>query len=120
VRFLLTHPGFRSCDDCEKYIYDPKTGELQDSPPGSGRPLARPKGIITPCYCCAKVAHCDEKTPEVGRRQELSEKNLRTLDLYYAIHGARLSGDSLDDIAVENLTTIQRLMTHEGNPPRRL
>jgi hypothetical protein len=44
----------------------------------------------------------------VGRQCELSEKNRKTLDLYHAIHGARLDNLTLDEITVANLGLIHQ------------
>ncbi len=96
-----------------KYVYDVYTGDLKYYPPGSGVPLLR-HGGPTPCQTCPKVYGCHDKTPDEGRKQELSEKNEATWGLYQAVHGARLDGSGLDDVAVENLGLIHAIVTgHE-------
>ena len=76
MRLLLHHPevATRSCGDCQKWLYDDKTGERVKR---AGRDIPRPKGVPTPCSLCPK------RSPEEAPKLELSHKNLLTLQFYY-------------------------------------
>lgn len=72
VQLLLLHPAVasRSCDDCQRHLYNEQTGRrLEDR---TGRPLPRPKGTFAPCR--AKLGACPKGSPEDP--QSLSQKNL--------------------------------------------
>lgn len=92
-------------------MFDPEESwKPKEYPPGSGQLMKRPPGSLLPCEHCPKCTGSKEKTPKVGRKSELSEKNQKTLDLYYAIHGARLDNATLDEITVRNLGVIHQTM----------
>lgn len=74
------HPSLaeRSCDDCKKWVFE------DDSAIPAKRldqPIER-RGS-PPCHTCPKCASEDDKTPEVGKRCELSYRNWVTLRRYY-------------------------------------
>ena len=78
---VLFHPGPASidCNDCAKWIYDLDTGKKQTHRAGptlEERPNVRPASVPPPCEKCPK------KSPENAERLRLSDKNLRTFDLY--------------------------------------
>lgn len=73
-----------------------------------GKHVARPPGSPTPCWKCPKCNGEKVKSPAVGRKSELSDKNYRTLQLYYrALIGDPLPG--ADDITRRNLGIIREL-----------
>jgi hypothetical protein len=105
----VLRPELPSCDECEQFVFDHEDHwKLKEYPPRSGNPLRREKGSLLPCEHCPKCALSPEKSPAVGRETELSEKNRQTLDLYYAIHGARLDNVTLDEITVANLGLVHQ------------
>lgn len=70
MRLLILHPevAARNCQDCQRYVYNEKTGQRQEF---RGEPMKRPKGTFPPCgYGPEK---CPKGSPAAGR--ELTEKN---------------------------------------------
>lgn len=104
----MLRPELPMCDDCEQFVFDPEDSwqlKLRE-----GQPLQRPPGSMLPCEHCAKCVGSQEKSPRVGRQSELSAKNQKTLELYYAIHGARLDNVTLDEITVRNLGIVHQTL----------
>ena len=60
----------RKCEDCQKYVYDDETGEVQRM--ANGDPQRRYPGIETPCRY---GQGCPKGTPEDSR--EITEQNYR-------------------------------------------
>lgn len=105
----MLRPELPTCDECEQFVFDhEKNWQLKFWPSDSDQPMQRPAGSQLPCEHCPKCAGLPVKSPDVGRENELSEKNQKTLDLYYAIHGARLDNLTLDEIAVTNLGMVHQ------------
>lgn len=106
----MLRPELPTCDECEQFVFDHEDNwKPKEYPPCSGQLLKRPKGSLLPCEHCPKCPG-PEKTPAVGRKSELSEKNRKTLDLYHAIHGARLNNLTLDEITVANLGIVHQTL----------
>jgi len=104
----LAHPqvATRSCEDCQRYVYDEKTGERQEWPKGSGNPLPRPKGTLPPCgYGPTK---CPKGNPTAGR--ELSESNAMAYRHYLE---CRAVGQFPDDAVVRQNAAIIRSVEDE-------
>jgi hypothetical protein len=52
----LLRPNFRTCDDCEKYLYEgDNTVSTRRGPGGKPLPVLRPPGVPTPCQGCPKI-----------------------------------------------------------------
>lgn len=107
VRLLLFHPDFsRSCDDCERYLYD-------DSGPGMGDvvrlhapgkpPKPRPPGAGTPCDKCPKIPAGDK--PERASAVEMSEQSERVYRHYLECRAVRSFPD--DDTVRRNARLIR-------------
>lgn len=110
MRMALVHPGFRTCSDCQRFMYDVQTGERLEFPPRSGQPMQRPPHSPTPCDSCPKCFGSQEKTAEVGQRAELSERNMKTVDIYFAVHGAKIDTSQWDETTIVNLGLIYELL----------
>ncbi len=114
MQLLLLHPevAYRSCDDCQKYVYDHETGRKEEFPEGSGNPVLRPTGMLPPCStgpsACAKV------TPESG--VELNERN-RNAYLHYL--ECRAVSDFPDDPLVRFHAAIIRSIEDESDRAER-
>ena len=80
---ILAHPqeANKTCKDCSTYVYD-KDGSLVLDRETKG-PLLRKRSQKPACLTCPKCRGCNEQSPEVGRKSDLSRKNQRTLQLYY-------------------------------------
>lgn|GEM_PF-3951141 len=68
---LLTDPHkavIPSCEDCQKWVYDPETWQPAERP--KGKKVPRQPDAVTPCYRCPKSRDCK---PNPGA--ELSPKN---------------------------------------------
>jgi hypothetical protein len=67
VRLILAapHVAFRSCTDCQTYVYDETTGQPCDYPPHSGHPVPRPPGSLPACRLDG--VGCPKGTPEAPR-----------------------------------------------------
>lgn len=77
MRLILLHTDVsgRSCADCVKYLYNDRgPGKFGERLERKGKPIQRPRGVVTPCMWCPKIAPGDPATPAFA--QELSEKNL--------------------------------------------
>jgi hypothetical protein len=93
-------------------MVDIKTGRIHRH--WNKEPVKRPEGAPTPCHDCAKCSGSVEKSPEIGRQAELSQKNQRTLELYYQHRAAGIEG--IDDVTRHNfgliLQTIESFDRH--------
>lgn len=102
---LLRHPevATRSCSDCKTWIYDDK-GEIQTT--RGKQKMRRPANSKTPCRTCPK------KSPEQAHEYELSDKNRKAVDLYFAVRGGAELRDDLkhDAILARNMGIIDRIM----------
>lgn len=112
---LLAHPevAYRSCDECQKWYFDPQTGRQEKrrrKDPADGKlkllPVARKPGALPPCWKCPKCSG-DAKTPEEGRKAELSEKNWKALRFYYE---QKAVGGPVDAVARRNCGIIERVL----------
>jgi hypothetical protein len=67
VRLLLTAPAvaWRSCEHCQRYVYDEASGRPYENPPRSGRLVVRPNGTHPPCRIAG--VGCPKGTPENQR-----------------------------------------------------
>jgi len=83
-----------SCDDCQKWMIDPEK-MVFDEDPITGERQPRPKGCDSPCHSCPKCEGQREKTPDVGRRCELSDRNWRVLDLYFQVQACGGGGAAM-------------------------
>ena len=114
MQLLLLHPevAYRSCEDCQKYVYNHETGIREEFPVGSGAPVLRPKGMLPPCSqgpsSCAKIS------PESGI--ELNERNKETY-LHYL--ECRAVGDFPDDPLVRYHAAIIRSVEDESERAER-
>lgn len=105
MQLLLLHPevAYRSCEDCKKFIYNHETGVREDWPPGSGRPVPRPPGMLPPCSIGPKA--CAKISPEAN--VELNERNQRVYRHYLE---CRATGTFPDDpIVRENAAIIRSI-----------
>lgn len=109
----VSRPGFRSCDDCQKWMYEDPGSEMSSKRAlRRGEFIARPAGVPTPCWKCPKCEGSAEKTPTTGRQSDLSDKNRRTLELYYETQAAHLPIS--DPVTVKNLGIVHDYMkAHE-------
>lgn len=114
---MLARPDFtRTCDSCQKWIYDENTGRRKRWPdPDTGEFMKRPEGSQTPCTSCPKTSWSRTKTPEIGKQAELSSKNEKTWSLYHRIHGCGgMAAFNLDAITIKNMGIIHELVSeHE-------
>lgn len=92
-------------------MIDPQEMKYKFWPANTTDKMKRPPGTPTPCFACVKCEGLTERTPAKGREVELSNKNWRTLELYYRAQamGGRLEG--IDAIARKNFGTIHRVLT---------
>lgn len=115
---LLNHPEVagRTCDDCKRYVYDAETGKQatkrRKDENGEVRllPALRPPGGKTPCATCPKCQWSEAKTPEAGQRAELTQRNLRALEMYYQ---RRAAGGSVAPSLVRKFGIIEELLDDE-------
>jgi len=103
VQLLLLHPevAYRSCEDCQKYVYDHETGKREEYPPGSGNPVKRILGQLPPCSQGPTV--CPKVSPDAGI--ELNEKNQECYRHYLE---CRTTGTFPDDPVVRENAAIIR------------
>ncbi len=96
--------AYRSCEDCKRWIYDPKTGKRYRHR-WTAKPLPAPPSHKPGCYSCPKCEGSNEKTPGAGKRKELWTKNWLTLRLYFE-HKAG-GGEVRDAILRKNFGIIE-------------
>lgn len=105
----------RDCSDCQKYQYDDKISDRGVMTPGAraknrkGEDQLRIAGP-PPCQCCPK------KSPNEAHQYELSDKNMRTLNVYYQHRGANNLSlrQRADGMLARNLAVVDRLVrAHE-------
>jgi hypothetical protein len=107
----LRHPEVanRSCDECKLWQFNEKdglTGKKGQIAERAGHKLRRIGA--PPCKTCPK------ESPEKAKEHELSERNYRTLELYYASRAmscANLTDDMKRDAIVQrNFAIIDRIV----------
>ena len=69
LRLYLRHPELPSCENCQKYLYDPNTWEVDKDE--SGQPQKRWPGCPLPCVKCPKIPQGADPHPK--NAVELSE-----------------------------------------------
>jgi hypothetical protein len=114
---LLSHPevAYRSCEECKRWVYDPKSGKLEKQRkrnPDSGElelvPMPRKPGTKLPCWNCAKCPDDPKlKTPEEGRKAELSAKNWKAIRFYFQ---QKAVGGPVDELCRRNCGLIEWLL----------
>lgn len=121
---LLSHPevAYRSCSDCLRWYYDPKTGQLLkrwQKVDGEQQqvPIERKPGDKLPCLECPKCDGEKLKSPEAGQRCELSERNWKALRFYFQ---QKAVGGLVDAIARKNCGIIEWLLDQHRNGQGRL
>jgi hypothetical protein len=77
LRVFLNHPHLPSCEDCQKWLYELKTGRREEK---YGLPVLRPAGVGTPCRQCPKIP--EGSPPEPASAVVLSPANLRCWNHY--------------------------------------
>mgnify|MGYP001559404677 CR=1 FL=1 len=107
---MLGSPELPSCGDCQKWLYDPDRGWAKTIK-GHGkraRPVARPKGVPTPCHRCPKIPKGKEPKPE--NAVELSGKNRRAWLYFAKCQVDKLGLIPQDEITVKNNALIWMLL----------
>jgi hypothetical protein len=102
VQVALHYPHLPNCDVCEKWTVDTKHWQLTFY---RGHPFPRKPNDPPPCAMCPKCDGETEKSPAQGRQSELSDKNRKTLALYWQSQAAGQDAD-LDALARRNLGLI--------------
>ncbi len=104
----LAHPevSARTCDACLRWIFDTDSGNLVRNRE-TGEPLPRPPGSRTPCLTCPKCTNTEEKTPEAGRRSDVSRRNQLTLLRY---HEQLVTPGPVDDVMRRNFGIIHEVL----------
>lgn len=112
MRLLLFHPGLMqtTCQDCKKYLYDPKTWKLQTYRAGAEHkklPCLRPVGVPTPCDTCPRGSPTRERASQLNRR------SVGVLQLYLQVRatgGACLdAGMRRNGVLMRDLSLIDEL-----------
>lgn len=98
----MLHPqvAFRNCCDCQKYVYDERTGERAAH---RGQPVARPPGTRPPCGYGEKA--CPKGSPTAGR--EFTDANWQTYMHYLQ---CKATGTFPDDPIVARNAGVIRLI----------
>jgi hypothetical protein len=101
LKLWVLHPevATRSCDECKRFVFDDNGKKMMRG----GNPVPRQPGANPPCRTCPKIS------PENEKNCTLSEKNWKTIQLWYQ---SKATGGNvpLDDIARENLGLVQYVM----------
>lgn len=74
---LKTDPQLPTCADCQKWVYDLKTGRRTER---GGVPVERPANVGPPCRVCPKVP--EGMPPVPASAVELTDANLMALAHY--------------------------------------
>lgn len=78
VKLYYQDPAFfsLSCDICEQFMHTNGVLTLR-----AGEPVARPKGVVTPCWKCPKIPRtAPRKTREFA--EEISDKNYQAFKFH--------------------------------------
>lgn len=70
----LSHPELPSCKDCQLYLYDPKSWEVEKDE--NGQPRKRWKGCPLPCATCPKIPPGVEPIPANARELDDRGKSI--------------------------------------------
>ena len=107
----MRHPAVatRSCQSCQEWQYNETDGAT-----GKAGEIAERRGVklkrvgLPPCKQCVK------KSPSQAREYELSPRNQKALNLYYAtraMHGANLTDEQKRDAIVQrNMSLIEQIV----------
>jgi hypothetical protein len=108
VLLILQHPriAHRSCEDCQRWLYDDGPDGTQQLSLRGGRPQRRPKASATPCRT---EQGCPAGTPEAQNR--LSDKNTHAFAHYLE---CRAVGQFPDDPIVRQNAAIIRQAEEEA------
>ncbi len=103
MQLILLHPevAYRSCEDCQKYVYNHQTGVREEWPKGSGKPVLRIRGQLPPCSEGPNA--CPKGSPDAD--VELNERNQR---VYHHYLECRATGSFPDDPIVREHAAIIR------------
>jgi hypothetical protein len=88
----------------KKWVTDQATGEA------ARVPALRPPNSKPPCDQCAKCQWSDEKTPEEGKKAELTARNRAALEAYYQ---RSASGGSVGPTYRRKFGIIEQLMEQQ-------
>lgn len=117
---MLSHPeaAYRSCEECRKWYYDPKTGELQKQwqiIDGERQlvPTPRKPGDVPGCWQCPKCEGLPDKerNPASGVKAELSAKNWKALRFYFE---QKATGGPVDAVARRNCGIIEWIVSQHA------
>ena len=105
--------AYRTCKECCKYYYDPKTGRRSEYSNGCPKlrnpshPRDKPN-----CRGCPKCQGLplDQQSPKAGSKRTLSIKNWRTLEFYYEVQAVGVGSVKLDALARRNMGLIARTL----------
>lgn len=113
MRLLILHPeiAFRDCNDCEKHVYDEKTGRRMET--ATGQPIARPRGNVAPCR--HRANGCPKGTPEQSKA--LSDRNWKAWQHYQE---CRAVGQFPADSVVSRNAAIIRSATDAAETEQRI
>jgi hypothetical protein len=92
-------------------MIDPVEMEFKYWPANTTNKLARPPNVPTPCGACVKCEGCLKRNPKVGREVELSNKNWRTIELYYRAQATSGELPGMDETTRKNFGIIHRIFT---------
>jgi hypothetical protein len=91
------------------YVLDVKTGKFLETK--DKRKQKRPAGSKTPCWECPK------QSPENEKNCQLSERNIKTLELYYRFRACGWDGLPAscrgDSIVVRNFAIIDKIIRQQ-------
>jgi hypothetical protein len=108
---MLASPEFDafSCDDCEKWQTIPGTAQFYILNPRSRNAARRPRpaNTPTPCAKCPKCEGFTEKSSRIGRLVTLSDKNRRTIQVYYEVQAT--FGRCLSEVAANDAVLVQNM-----------
>jgi hypothetical protein len=100
----LLHHEVPTCEECCKWIYDPKTWKKAERP--AGTPTPRPKGTMPSCHACPKSGEVSRPRPD----RDLTEES-RAIYEYYLLCQADATGLLPRDLlVVENNAWVHRVL----------
>ena len=104
---MLAHPELPSCNDCQKWLYDPKTWQRMAR---GGKELPRPPDQPPPCSVCPKIPQGAVPIPD--NAVELSRENHLAYTLALEVMAGRPMPD--DPITWRNCALVQQaLQSHD-------
>jgi len=105
LRLYLSHPELPSCKECQEYLYDAETWEIQKD--DAGKPIKRWAGCPLPCVKCPKIP--SGKDPVPANAVELSDRSRQVYHYELLLREDKTNLLPRDSITVKHAALIREV-----------